>query len=168
MSFGLQPWQLLLMILGGWIQRHQHQQLEFQRTQLLVLLEVIGKKRILLNDDQHRRLAVKGKILGPKALQEVATIVKPDSILRWHRMLVAQKWDYSKQKAKKLGRPPVSEEVTRWCCALLKRTRAGDPIVTPARVESSSTRSKTIPLISPSLIAECIPDMPIGTSMLAC
>ena len=113
MSFVLHPWQLLFIILGGWIQRHQQEQLEFQRTQLLVLLEVIGKKRIVLNDDQRRRLAVKGKILGRKALQEVATIVKPDTILRWHRMLVAQKWDYSKQKTKKPGRPPVSEEVTQ-------------------------------------------------------
>src|ERR1051325_3664439 len=112
MSFVLQPWQLLLIIMGGWIRRHQQEQLEFQRTQLLVLMEVIGKKRILLNDDQRRRLAVKGKILGRKALQEAATIVKPDTILRWHRMLVAQKWDYSKRKTKRPGRPPVSEEVT--------------------------------------------------------
>ena len=74
---------------------------------------MIGKKRIVLNDDQRRRLAVKGKILGRKALQEVATIVKPDTILRWHRMLVAQKWDYSNRRIQKSGRPPVSEEVTQ-------------------------------------------------------
>ena len=52
----------------------------------------------------------KVKLLGRKALQEIATIVTPDTILRWHRELVAQKWNYSacRQKA---GRPPVSQEI---------------------------------------------------------
>jgi putative transposase len=42
-------------------------------------------------------------------LQEIATIVTPDTILCWHRELVARKWDYSKRR-QKLGRPPVSKE----------------------------------------------------------
>jgi hypothetical protein len=49
----------------------------------LVLKESHGKKRIRLNDDQRRRLAVKGKTLGPKVLGEIATIVTPDTIPRW-------------------------------------------------------------------------------------
>ncbi len=53
------------------------------------------KKHILLNDDQRRRLAVKRKILGRKRLQEFGTLFSLDTILRWHRMLVARKWDYS-------------------------------------------------------------------------
>jgi hypothetical protein len=44
-----------------------------------------------------------------KALREIATIVTPDTILRWHRELVAQKWDYSERR-RKLGRPPVAKE----------------------------------------------------------
>jgi hypothetical protein len=43
-------------------------------------------------------------------LQDVATIVTPDTILHWHRELVAAKWDYSSRR-KKLGRPPVSDEI---------------------------------------------------------
>ena len=78
-----------------------------------VLKESHGKKRILLSDDQRRRLAVKGKILGRKVLQEIATIVTPDTILRWHRQLVAAKWDYAERRKKKPGRPPVTEEVTQ-------------------------------------------------------
>jgi putative transposase len=58
-----------------------------------VLKEKLGKKRILLSDDQRRRLAVKGKVLGRKLLGEIATLFTPDTILRWHRMLVARKWD---------------------------------------------------------------------------
>jgi putative transposase len=80
-------------------------------TENQVLKEKLGKKRILLNDDQRRRLAVKGKLLGRKLLSEIATIVTPDTILRWHRRLVAEKWDYSDRRTRKPGRPPISEEV---------------------------------------------------------
>jgi len=76
-NFVLQPRQLLLVILAGWVNRQQQ--------------EVIDKKRIRLNDDQRQRLAVKGRILGRKVLGEIGTIVTPDTILRWHRTLVAQK-----------------------------------------------------------------------------
>ena len=37
-------------------------------------------------------------------LLEIATIVTPDTILRWHRQLVAEKWDYRDRRAKKPGR----------------------------------------------------------------
>ncbi len=82
----LQPWQLFVVILAIWINRHQQRQLEFQRAQIQVLLELLGKKRLLLTDDQRRRLAVQGKAVRRKALMELATIVTPDTILRWHRV----------------------------------------------------------------------------------
>jgi hypothetical protein len=53
------------------------------------LLKKLGKKRVLLTDDQRRVLAVKGHALGRTALLELTTIVTPDTILRWHRELVA-------------------------------------------------------------------------------
>lgn len=52
-----------------------------------MLRQKLRKKRISLNDDQRRRLAVKGKILGRNVLEQLATIVTPDTILRWHREL---------------------------------------------------------------------------------
>ena len=70
----------------------------------------MGKKRILLNDDQRCRLAVKGKVLGRKLLDEIGTLFTPDTILRWHRELVAQKWDHS-DKRRPMGRPPTPQEV---------------------------------------------------------
>ena len=91
----LQPWQLLILILAGWINRHEQDVIEYLRAENRVLREKLGKKRILLDDSQRRRLAVKGKILGRRMLEQVATIVTPDTILRWHRELVAAKWDYS-------------------------------------------------------------------------
>lgn len=55
---------------------------------------------------------MKGKELGRKGLVSITMLFTPDTILRWHRQLVAQKWDYSNRR-KKTGRPPVSEEVTK-------------------------------------------------------
>ncbi len=106
----LQPWHLLLFIIAGWVNRHQQDVLEYLRTENQVLKEKLGKKRILLSDDQRRRLAVKGKVLGRKALEEIGTIVTPDTLLRWHRELVARKWDYSRQR-QKAGRPLLSKEI---------------------------------------------------------
>jgi hypothetical protein len=110
MSFVLRPWQLCFVILAGWINRQQQEVIEYLRTENQVLKEKLGNKRILLNNDQRRRLAVKGKILGRKLLQEVGTLFTPDTILRWHRMLVAQKWDYS-QRRTSIGRPRVGQEI---------------------------------------------------------
>ena len=67
MNFVLQPWQLFSMILAGWDQQQQ-QVIDYLGTENQVLREKLGKLRILLNDDQRRRLAVKGKVLGRKLL----------------------------------------------------------------------------------------------------
>src|SRR5450432_389636 len=110
MSFVLQPWHLLLSIFAGWMNDEQKQWIEYLRTENQVLREKLGKKRILLNDDQRRRLAVKGKVLGRKLLVEIGTLFTPDTILRWHRELVAQKWDHS-DKRRRVGRPATPQEV---------------------------------------------------------
>ena len=111
MSFILQPWQLLVVCLAGWVNQQQQQIIDFQRTEINVLKEKLGKKRIILNNDQRRRLAVKGKVLGRKVLEEIGTLFTPDTILRWHRELVARKWDYSGRREKKPGRPPTDESI---------------------------------------------------------
>ena len=58
MSFVLQPWQLLLVALAGWVHRQQQMIIQFQDEEIRALLERQGKKRLLLTDDQRRRLAV--------------------------------------------------------------------------------------------------------------
>ena len=50
-------------------------------------------------------------MLGRKALQEVATIATPDTILRWYRELVAAKYDGSKKRGP--GRPKKAAEIVR-------------------------------------------------------
>ena len=109
MTFILHPWQLYFVILVGWVQHQQQEVIEYLRTENQVLKEKLGKKRILLSDNQRRRLAVKGKVLGRKRLEEVGAIFTPDTILRWRRTLVAQKWDYSERR--KPGRPRIRQVI---------------------------------------------------------
>ena len=106
MNFVLSPRQLLLAILAGWVNRQQQQAIEYLRTENIVLRELLGKKRILLTDAQRRRLAARGKLLGRKLLGEVATLFTPDTILRWHRELIARKWDHC-EKRRVVGRPRI-------------------------------------------------------------
>ena len=77
-SFVLQPWQLYVAIIAGWIQRRQQEAIEYLRAENRVLRETHGSRRILLNDDQRRRLAVKDKILGRQRLKEIGTLFTPD------------------------------------------------------------------------------------------
>ena len=64
MSFILRPSQLYFLVLVGWVNRQQQEVIEYLRAENQVLKEKLGRKRILLNDDQRRRLGMKGKILG--------------------------------------------------------------------------------------------------------
>ena len=101
MNFILQPWQLLLFVLASWVNRQQQEMIEYLQTENRVRIEKFGKRRILLSDDQRRRLAVKGQILGRKRLEEVGTLFTPDTMMRWHRTLVAKKGDSSDRREKK-------------------------------------------------------------------
>src|SRR4029079_8078218 len=91
----------------------QEELIDYLLTEVRVLKETHGSKRIRLTDDQRRGLAVKGKALGRKRLAEIETLFTPDTILRLHRLLVAQKWDYSSRRTKPVGRPPIAEEVAQ-------------------------------------------------------
>ncbi len=107
----LQPWQLLIVAVSGWINRQQQDVIAYIQEENRILKSKLKGKRIRFTDDERRRLAVKGKVLGRKVLREVASIVTPDTILAWHRKLVAQKWDYSKRRGP--GRPPVKVEIAK-------------------------------------------------------
>ena len=107
MDFVLQPWQLYFVIPVGWVQRPQQEVIRYLIAENRVLKERIGKKRILLNDGPGRRTAVKGKFFGRKRLQEIGALFTPDTILRWHRTLVARRWDYSNRRKNQVGGPRV-------------------------------------------------------------
>jgi len=107
----LQPRQVFLAALAGWINRHQQAAIDFLRKENRVPLEQLGDRRIRLTEGQRRRLAVAGKAVGRKELLDLSGLVTPDTILAWHRKLVAAKWDHRSRRGP--GRPGVMKEIEK-------------------------------------------------------
>ena len=93
-----------------WLECEQRDVIAFLREENRVLKAQLGRRRLRLDDEQRRRPAVLGDRLGRGLLREFATLVTPDTILRWHRELVAQKWTYPRQRP---GRPGVQKAIRR-------------------------------------------------------
>jgi len=119
MSAPIQPWTLLVVAIAGWIHREQQAAIVYLLEENKVLKARLRGRKLRLTDDERRRLAVKGKALGRKLLADVAGIVTPDTLLAWHRRLIAKKWDYSSRR-KPAGRPRVMVEITELIVRLAK------------------------------------------------
>ena len=141
MLFLLQPWHILLAALCGMVNERQQQIIEFQNAQIEALLKKPGKKRLLLDDDQRRLLAVKAHAIGRKALLELTTIVTPDTILHWHRKLVAKKFDSSNKRQP--GRPRIRQEIVS---AIVRFARENPTWATKAFREHLRTSDITSPI----------------------
>ena len=109
MTADLYPLQVQLVTLAGWVNRHQQHVIEYLVEENRVLKGQLTGRRLRLTDDQRRRLAAKGHRLGRRVLRQVATIVTPDTILRWHRQLIARKWTFT---PKRPGRPRIMPEIS--------------------------------------------------------
>lgn len=106
-----------MLTFAGWIHRQQADAITYLTEENRVLREQLGDKPLRLTDAQRRRLAVKGKALGRKLLGRVATIVTPDTILRWHRRLVAEKWTHEHPRK---GRRGLMKELKKTICRLAR------------------------------------------------
>src|SRR6266568_278589 len=102
-------WKHLLSYITGTVDQHLLLRNEYLVTENRMLRNQITG-RVRLTDGERRTLAEIGQKLGKQALEEVAKIVKPDTILAWHRKLIAQKFDGSKQR-KAPGRPMINREL---------------------------------------------------------
>jgi putative transposase len=105
----LDPFRFVLIAVAGWMNQRQLHMIDYLREENRVLREQLGSRRLRLNDGQRRRLAAKAKGLGRKLLAEVATIVTPETLLAWHRKLIAQKYDGSRKRGP--GRPRTAGEI---------------------------------------------------------
>ena len=90
MKRAIQLWEFLLLTLSNWMNRHQQRVIDYLFEENRILKGKYRGKRIRFKDDERRRLAVKGSALCRKMLKEVASIVTPDTILSWHRKLIAK------------------------------------------------------------------------------
>src|SRR2546422_1929437 len=99
MRAALDPFSFVVISIAGWMNRHQQHVIEYLVEENRVLREQIGTQRLRftddqrLTDDQRRRLAVLAKKLGRKILAKISTVVTPETLLAWHRNLVAMKYD---------------------------------------------------------------------------
>ena len=84
------PFQLLIAALDGWLQREQADVIAFLREENRLLKARLAEQRLRFEDGERRRLAQLGYRLGRRLLAQVATLVTPDTILRWHRELVSR------------------------------------------------------------------------------
>jgi hypothetical protein len=108
------PMTMLLAMLAGWINQQQQEIIEYLMEENRILrdelLKTTGKKRILLNDSQRRRLAILGRKLGRKLLGQVCCSFSPGTLMMWHNKLVANKYDGSRHRSK-FGRPRITDEL---------------------------------------------------------
>ena len=102
MSNAIQPFYLLVIAMAGWLNRQQQVVIDYLIEENRVLKEQLGGQRLRFTDEQRMRLAVKAKLLGRRGLDELETLVTPDTLLAWHRKLIAQKWTYARKGP---GRP---------------------------------------------------------------
>ena len=101
----------LLMVAAGWVNRHQLIVIEFLQAENQLLKQRLRGKRIRFSDAERALLARKAKAVGREALLKLDTLVTPDTLMRWHRRLVAQKWDFSKRRGP--GRPGLMREISQ-------------------------------------------------------
>lgn len=99
------------MIVSGWVYRHQLVVIEFLQAENRLLKDRLRGRRIRFTDAERALLARKAKAVGRKALLELDTIVSPDTWLRWHRRLVAQKWNFAERRG--VGRPGIMRHISQ-------------------------------------------------------
>jgi putative transposase len=103
------PLRFVLVALAGWMNQQQRDVIDYLHEENRVLREHLGPRRVRFSDAQRRRLAAKAKTLGRRVLRDIATIVTPDTLLAWHRTLIAKKYDGSTRRGP--GRSPVVAEI---------------------------------------------------------
>ena len=111
----------VMAIIGGHVNEELLKRNEYLAAENEILRSKI-KGRIKFTDYERRRLAKLGKDLGRKALKDIGSIVKPDTIFTWYRKLIAEKFDSSKNR-KSPGRPRVSKDIEQLVLKIAQENR---------------------------------------------
>jgi putative transposase len=115
------PLQYVIAASALWLDRQQQEVIDYLKEENRLLKEKLGHRKLHFTDAERRRLAARAKLLGRKILAQLDTLVTPDTLLRWHRELIAQKWNHVHKR--KPGRPRTKDEIV----ALLLRMAQQNP-----------------------------------------
>src|SRR5437762_7873429 len=102
-------WARLLAFVTGLVNQRLLLQNEYLAAENRILRAHLPA-RLRLSDSERSTLAEIGKRLGRKALEQVACVAKPETILAWYRRLIARKFDGSRHRSYP-GRPRVGPEL---------------------------------------------------------
>src|SRR5262252_3061409 len=95
MRTGFDPFSFLVVSVAGWLNQRQQHVIEYLIEENRVLRQQIGARRLLFTDDQLSAACRQGQEVGTERSAEVATLVTLETILAWHRKLIAMKYDGS-------------------------------------------------------------------------
>ncbi len=133
----IKPTMILLAMLAGWINRQQHDAINFLMEENKILkhelLKATGNKRIILNQVQKRRLGILAKRVGRKMLFDISCIFAPDTLLRWFKQLAGNKYNGSNNRSK-FGRPRISDELKQLIIDMAKDHKHLGYKVSPATI----------------------------------
>jgi putative transposase len=105
--------RMLLRVLAGWLDRRERETVAYLIAENRLLRRQLGNRRLRLTDDDRRGLAARAYRVGRAALREIATIATPDTLLRWHRQLIARKWSYPGRPGRRGVLLPIRRLVVR-------------------------------------------------------
>ena len=103
------PLQYLVATLALWLNRQQQEVIDYLKEENRLLKAKLGDRKLQFTDAERRRLAIRAKAIGRKLLGKLETLVTPDTLLRWHRELVAQKWNFGRRRGP--DRPRTQDEI---------------------------------------------------------
>ena len=104
---------ILIVIVAGWLQRHQRQVITYLLTENCVLKAQLSGRRPRLTGTERRRLVALAHPIGCTRLKKMAPITTPDTLMRWDHRLIAQKFD-GRRHCCSLGRSRVIEEIEQF------------------------------------------------------
>lgn len=121
MATSLFPLQYLIAAFGLWLNRQQQVVIDYLKEENQLLKAKRSGRKIHFTDAERCRLAIRAKALGRKLLGQTDTLVTPGTLLRWHRQLVAQEWNYVHRRTP--GRPRIKDAIA----ALILRMAVENP-----------------------------------------
>jgi hypothetical protein len=85
---------ILIAMVAGWLQRHQQQVTTYLLAENRVLKAHLGDRRLRLIDTERRRLAALAHPISRTHLKAMATLVTPDTLMRWYWQLLTEvRWE---------------------------------------------------------------------------